>query len=268
VGGAFGGKSVLECPEYTEPGWLHAPAAPGSWRELAIQVRGGLDAEVAARVWSPAEPTYRMLVAHDGPEYDRIAALGHYTAALVGAGRVLPHHLVLLAPGERNEWYSANPAYARALVGTVLPRLRAELGTAGPVVGMGSSLGALAMLHAQRRYPLAFAGLFLQSGSFFQPRHDRQESGFSRYHRIIRFVRKVLRAGTGVASVPAALTCGLVEENRFNNRDMAQALRRQGYPVELAEVPDAHNYTAWRDAFDPNLTDLLRWVWAPAEVPA
>jgi len=265
VGGAFGDKSVLECPEYAEPGWLRETAADGSWRELAIPVRG-LDAEVAARVWSPNEPTYRMLVAHDGPEYDRIAALGHYTAALVGAGRVPPYHLVLLAPGERNEWYSANPAYARALVGTVLPRLRAELGTAGPVVGMGASLGGLAMLHAQRRYPLAFAGLFLQSGSFFQPRHDRQESAFSRYNRIIRFVRKVLR-DRDAAPVPAVLTCGLVEENRFNNRDMAAALARQGYPVELAEVPDAHNYTAWRDAFDPHLTGLLRRIWAPAGVP-
>jgi enterochelin esterase family protein len=25
----------------------------------------------------------------------------------------------------------------------------------------------------------------------------------------------------------------------------------------LHEVPDLHNYTAWRDAFDPHLTALL-----------
>jgi enterochelin esterase family protein len=41
-------------------------------------------------------------------------------------------------------------------------------------------------------------------------------------------------------------------------RLMAQALRAQGYPVTLHEVADMHNYTAWRDAFDPHLTRLLR----------
>ena len=35
-----------------------------------------------------------------------------------------------------------------------------------------------------------------------------------------------------------------------------------GWETELHEVPDAHNYTGWRDAFDPYLVDLLRRVWA------
>jgi len=256
VAGAFGEKSVLECPEYATPDWLHAPAAAGSWRELSIPA-GAIRAEVQTRIWSPEVPPDRMLVVHDGPEYDRLAGLGQYSAALLAAGRVPPYHLVLLAPGHRDEWYSANPAYARALVDDVLPRVRRELGTTGPVVGMGASLGALAMLHAQRRYPGAFAGLFLQSGSFFQPRHDSQESGFPRYKRIVRFVGRVLRATGGAPAVPTVLTCGLVEENRHNNRDLAFTLRRQGYPVELSEIPDAHNYTAWRDALDPPLTKLL-----------
>ena len=41
---------------------------------------------------------------------------------------------------------------------------------------------------------------------------------------------------------------------------MEQALRARGYPVALHEVPDMHNYTAWRDAFDPHLTRLLGQV--------
>jgi enterochelin esterase-like enzyme len=44
------------------------------------------------------------------------------------------------------------------------------------VVGAGVSLGALAMLHAHYRFPELFAGLFLQSGSFFVPRFDAQEA--------------------------------------------------------------------------------------------
>jgi enterochelin esterase-like enzyme len=260
VGGAFGDKSVLECPDYTEPAWLHRPAAAGSWRELAIPAPlvGG---EVWTRIWSPETPTHRVLLAHDGPEYDKIASLAHYSAAGQAAGDLPPHHLVLLAPGERDEWYSANPAYALTLVAGVLRRLRAELDTPKPsLVAVGASLGALAFLHAHRRHPHAFAGLFLQSGSFFQAQYDSQESGFVRYSRIVRFVNRVARAAGG-SPTPTVLTCGLVEENLYNNREMARTLRRQRYPAELFEVPDAHNYTAWRDAFDPYLTGLLRRVW-------
>ncbi|HYN97602.1 MAG TPA: alpha/beta hydrolase-fold protein [Pilimelia sp.] len=260
VGGAYGDKSVLHCPDYAEPAWLGQAGADGAWREIAISAPG-IRAEVWARLWSPAGADDRVVIAHDGPEYDKLAALGHFSAAMVAAGRLPAHHLVLLAPGDRNEWYSASPAYAWALAADVLPRLATELGTTRPVVGLGASLGALAMLHAQRRYPAAFAGLFLQSGSFFQPRYDRHESGFRRYLRMVRFTGQVLRAADGPPT-PTMLTCGRVEENLANNRDMARALWRQGYPATLFEVPDAHNYTGWRDAFDPYLTDLLRRVWA------
>jgi enterochelin esterase family protein len=57
--------------------------------------------------------------------------------------------------------------------------------------------------------------------------------------------------------VPAVLTCGLIEENIENNRLRVKTLRGSGYPATLHEVPDMHNYTAWRDAFDPSLTELL-----------
>jgi hypothetical protein len=39
-----------------------------------------------------------------------------------------------------------------------------------------------------------------------------------------------------------------------------QSLRKLQYPVELHELPDMHNYTAWRDGFDPQLTRLLHRV--------
>jgi enterochelin esterase-like enzyme len=270
VGGAFGDKSVVECDGYAEPAWLRLPAADGGWRELSIRAPA-IKSELWARIWSPAVPTDRVLVAHDGPEYDKFASLGHYSAAMTAAGTVAPHHLVLLEPGDRSEWYAASPAYAWALVSDILPRLFTELGTARSVVGMGASLGGLAMLHAQRRYPDAFEGLFLQSASFFRPEYDRHESWFKRYLRIVRFTgRAVGRAdvsgtGAGPRPVPVVLTCGTVEENLPNNQAMTRALWRQGYPAALYQVPDAHNYTAWRDAFDPYLTDLLQRVWEGSE---
>ncbi len=57
------------------------------------------------------------------------------------------------------------------------------------------------------------------------------------------------------------MTCGIAEENLANNRDMADTLRKQGYPVRLIEVPDAHNLVAWRDAWHPQLAELASEVW-------
>ncbi len=122
---------------------------------------------------------------------------------------------------------------------------------------MGASLGGLAMLHAHRLAP--FDALFLQSGSFFVPRHDAHEARFPRYRRIVRVVRELHReAGE---PVPVTLTCGAAEENLGNNRELVRALAAQGFDAELHEVGDTHNYTAWRDAFEPYLTDLLARAW-------
>jgi enterochelin esterase family protein len=125
---------------------------------------------------------------------------------------------------------------------------------------MGASLGALAMLHGHRRHPESFDGLLLQSGSFFRQRWDSVECDFVRYRRITRFVGTVLRGTGRTRPIPVAVTCGTAEENRANNLAVAGALARQGYPVTLGEVADAHNWVCWRDAFDPYLPDLIRAV--------
>ena len=176
------------------------------------------------------------------------------------AGRWLPRlRAALLGPGARDRWYSANARYARTLVTAVLPALTGRLATTVRI-GMGASLGALAMLHAHCSYPDAFDGLFLQSGSFFCPRFDARERRYPYYQRVVRFVAGAQAGGRPDRRVPVVLTCGAIEENVANNRLMTQALRARGYPAELREVPDMHNYTAWRDAFHPHLTRLLGQV--------
>jgi enterochelin esterase-like enzyme len=232
-------------------------------RELAI-ASSALGAEVAVTLWSPpgARDAERLplLVAHDGPELDRRAGLTRDAAAQIAAGRLPRHRVALLAPGERDQWYSASALYARALTTRVLPVIADAVAVREPV-GMGASLGALAMLHAHRRFPDAFAGLFLQSGSFFLPRFDRHESGFVRYRRIVRFVRATLRERPR-RTVPVTLTCGAPEENVHNNRLMASALAAQGYRARFVEGSGVHDYSAWRDMLHPHLTALLQDVWA------
>jgi enterochelin esterase-like enzyme len=254
--GAFGEKSELRLAGYEPPAWLGEEGVPGRYDAVA----GG------ARIWAPEDAAtgeeLPLLVAHDGPEYDELASLTRFLAVSIARGTVPRHRVALLAPGARDDRYSASARYSDALVRRLLP----AVGTAVAVdrtrvAGMGASLGGLAMLHAQRRHPGVFSGLFLQSGSFFTPRYDAHEARFSRYRRVVRFVREVLTTRTHTDPVPVVLTCGSAEENVHNNRLMASALAAQGYPAALHEVADMHNYTAWRDAFDPHLPRLLELAW-------
>lgn len=222
-----------------------------------------LGRSLRVRVWSPVVGggALPLLLAHDGPEYATRAELLEWSGAIIEAEAVTPFRVALLPPGERNEWYSASAAYGRTLVKVILPALRGLVDVEGRPVGMGASLRALAMLQAQRAWPGTFAGLFLQSGSFFVPRHDRQESGFPRYGRIVRYVRGVRRAQAHEDAIAVTMTCGREEENLANNRLIAGALRAQGYDATLDEVAGGHDYPSWRAAFDPHLPELLAKVW-------
>lgn len=262
VAGAFGDKSVLELPEYEAPHWLGRPGADGSRRLVTIASRA-LGEDLVVDVWSPAGiedgQALPLVAVHDGPEYDALAGLTTYLSSMITAGELPPVRAALLPPGPRNDRYSGDGPYSRALCLAVLPRVRDEVATT-TVTGVGASLGALAMLHVQRQHPGCVDALFLQSGSFFHPRHDSHERRFSRYDRVVRTVDAILRSTGHPSPVPTVLTCGTVEENLANNRIMARALSAQGYDVMLREARDAHNYTAWRDAFHPWLTGLLREV--------
>ncbi len=258
--GAFGEKSVALAPGYRPPGWLNERGTTGVIHKVGVRVLGQ---EVAVAIWSPDEGRLPLLVAHDGSEYDALAGLTHYAGAMIERGTLGPFRVALLAPGDRDEWYSASAVYGRALCRRILPAVRDEVDVAGPPVGMGASLGALALLQVQRAWPAEFSGLFLQSGSFFMPSFDRHESRFPRYRRITRFVAGVLRAPAASNPVRVTLTCGVEEENIHNNRAMTSSLAAQAYPARLHEVPDLHNYTSWRDAFDPHLTRLLVRLWTP-----
>jgi enterochelin esterase family protein len=262
VAGAFGTKSVREFAGYEPPAWLTGPAGAGDIQDLDLPAPQ-LDATISVRVWSPPgtqdDEPLPLLIVHDGPEFDSLASLTRYLAAGV-TGTWLPRmRAALLSPGARDRWYSANLSYAKALRHVVIPALTGRLATKARI-GMGASLGALAMLHAHCRFPDAFDALFLQSGSFFSPLLDGQERRFPYYRRIVSFVSAVHGAGKhGLPGrpIPVELTCGVIEENAENNRLMTKTLRAHGYPACLHTVPDMHNYTAWRDCFEPYLTKLL-----------
>jgi enterochelin esterase family protein len=213
---------------------------------MALESRA-LRAPVTARIESAAERgPLPLLLVHDGAAYRRRARLLRLLA------RLRPLRTALLEPVEREEHYAASATYSRALADELLPSLDAG----GPRVGLGASLGALALLHAHRTRPESFDALFLQSGSFFRRATDAQERGFPRFGRIDRFVGRLV-AEEPLRRIPVTVTCGLDEENLENNRRVAAALERQGYDIRYVEHPGGHAWPAWRDALDLHLEELL-----------
>lgn len=267
VGGPFGDKSEVRMPGYQDPWWLEESAPEGRLDHLSVRCRP-LRTHLPVSIWGPAgsdpDEPLPLLFVHDGPEYGEHSALTHYFEVMTGDGQLPPFRAALIGPADRNNSYSASAAYARSFSHEIVPAIVKHAPTPhgrSMRAGMGASLGALAMLHIHRRNPATFGGLFLQSGSYFRQRFDPQESGFPRFRRISRFVGEVLTAENWAHPIRAVLTCGSIEENLANNRAVLDALRRQDYEADLHINPDGHNWTGWRDTFDPHLSDLIGAMW-------
>lgn len=261
---AFGDRSVVELPGYAEPSWLSSHAPEGRYDPMALS--GETTDDVPVTVWSPegladTDPA-PLLVVHDGPEYDELARVTRFSAAHVAAGTLPPHRVALAHPVLRDAWYSGSPQYLRTMAEAGLDRIAGRYAVTGPVAVMGASLGGLTALLLGLAAAPRVGAVFSQSGSFFQVRHDDSESGYRFFGRISRTVQSILDARHADHPLVVGMTCGALEENAANNRDMAAALARAGHDVRYVEVPDLHNYTAWRDALDPTLTDVLRTAWA------
>jgi enterochelin esterase-like enzyme len=269
AGGPFGDKSVIEFPGYAPPSWIDAPPVPPEdVHQTEIRSRT-LRAKLRTLIWTTAghapDEQLPLLIAHDGPEYNELSDLLKLLQLRTSDGTLPPMRVALVAPHDRDQTYSASAAYARALSYEILPALDKLAPTPhgrSMRAGMGASLGGLTMLHVHRNNPATFGALYLQSGSYFRQRYDKQESGFVRFGRISRFMGRVLTAEDWAHPIPVTMTCGTVEENLKNNRATAAALERQGYDVKLVENRDGHNWIGWRDTFDPHLTQLLGKVWS------
>ncbi len=265
VAGVFGDHSVLIWPDYRVPEWAGTAAA--AWDRLEVEVAGRLPITGALHSpagTSPDEPL-PLVVAHDGPEYARLAGLLDYLGWVAGRTPPLRARVLLLQPHERNTQYAASRSYAGLFTRRLLPAVRRHVAVRGPLVGVGASLGALALTHVQASHPGTFGGLFLQSGSFFLPEYDAHESGFERYRQVVAFVRSLREDPVSLTGTRVALTAGTGEDNLDNNRALARLLRERGVPVTMTEGRDGHNYTAWRDLLHPALEDLLLASWSSTD---
>jgi enterochelin esterase family protein len=261
VEGVFGRKSVIEFGGYQPPQWLGQSTDPVEPAEFAVE-SDRLAMSVPVRLWSApgalADQSLPLLVVHDGYEFETYSSITRWAAAVIAQGWVRPFRLALLHPVERIAWYSANPAYAEALVGEVLPAITETVPVDGRPALTGASLGALAALHAHLTHQGVFAALFMQSGSFFTEAPPGREESLQ---AIPPFVSGLFGAASLADPVPAVVTAGVIERNFENARRVAATLAAHGYAARFVRVPDGHNYTAWRDALDPHLTELLARLW-------
>ena len=258
---AFGERSVVSLPGYDPPAWVQRDPEPGSWRDLTHTDADLGDLPIV--LWAPAglddAAPAPLLVVHDGPEYERLAGLTTYAGAQIEDGCIPSFRVALMQPVARDDWYAANPAYVAAELAAV--DLVAEtVATAGPLVVMGASLGGITAILVGLAEPGRVGGVFAQSGSFFTSDLDEQESSYPYFEQVSGAVLDLPAAVTSGPLV-VGMTCGRMEENWQNNEAMAARLSGVGHLVELTCLDDLHNYTAWRDAFDPALTQVLRAVW-------
>lgn len=263
VAGVFGDHSWLPMPGYAEPSWLDAPRVNGTDQAWEFDTADGL---VTGALWAPADAwrgsELPLLICHDGSQMAQYGRLIDFIATAIAARTLPPLRVLLLDPGpHRHDRYAANPRYAKALATEIIPTVAERVAIAGKPVLMGQSLGGLAALYAARRHPGTFAGLFLQSGSFFTPKFDPQEAGYSHWSEVTGFTSTLYRTDPPEPGLPIGIVCGSQEENLANNRPLAAELAARGQCVDWGEVPDGHTWTTWRDLLDPHLTRLLRKAW-------
>ena len=184
-----------------------------------------------AVVWQPesvaSNDPLPMLYAHDGPEMASYGGLLD-VGAPVGAGGCRgcgwrccrPARATSSTPPTRR----TPPPSPTTSSPPCAPRARPTTGRCSPA----RASAAVAALHAAWTSPATFAGLLLQSGSFFTPELDPQESDFDHCDEVTGFVGEPARGRTAPDAPMVAMTCGTAEENLANNRLMHDHLRRLG----------------------------------------
>ncbi len=259
VAGVFGDHSVLELPGYAPPEWCAFTSPP--WESAQFEVPGcpeglAISGELTALPGTDPKAPLPLLVVHDGPEYAQLARLGDYLGWLAAGTTLPPCRVLLLRPEDRNLSYAANLTYASALTQEAIPLAR-QLVPVTHVLGLGASLGALSLAHAAATHPGTFAGLHLQSGSFFLPTYDAHEVRFRYFPQVVAAVAALHVDPAGLRDVDLSLTVGQGEENLENNRAFVARMVELGVTARIFEARSGHSYTAWRDLLHPGLGTLL-----------
>lgn len=219
---------------------------------------------IPVRLWSPdgypAQSRRPLIVVHDGSDYENRCHFTSYIADLIDQNVIEPCNVALLDPDDersihRLERYGASDEYRDLLQNVVLPTILERAPTDGPIIGVGASMGALALLHSAD----VFDSLFLQSASIHHSDYgdeDDYRKTYLEYPRVKQFVEAAREQLTSDHKLHINMTCG-EEPNYRGNQALFYALRAQGHVLDGGPVAGGHDYESWGNAFEPHLRDLL-----------
>lgn len=249
--------SVLELPAapaepWTDPrpgvpaGSITPAVLPGTDRRLAVYRPAGVPAEGLP-----------VLVMFDGYAAREVLRVPTVLDNLIAAGRIPPLVAVFVSSfcATREEELTPGPALASFARDHLMPWIRRTLAAGtDPRANLvaGVSRGGLAAAYLGLCVPGLFGGVIAQSGSFWWP---SPAEGAPQW-----LVREV--AARPLADVRFYLDCGVREDMPGPGgapaqidvcRNMRDALRARGYPVEYAEYSGGHDYINWRRTFADGL---------------
>lgn len=191
----------------------------------------------------PVDEPVPLIVVWDGTDYLRRAYLANIVDNLIGAGRIEPVALALLANGReaRMVEYSENDTTLYFAREFVLPLARKELNLIdyqtetgiGRYGVLGASMGGLMALWAGVRMPELFGKVISQSGAFGIAPDERE-----------MVIDKLVKLGAG-KGIQIWQDVGTLEWLLEGNRKMNHLLRDHGYDVTYHEFSGGHNYTMW-----------------------
>ena len=204
-----------------------------------------------------------LLVIHDGMDFVTYADLAVSLDNLIAAGDIPPVVAALVQTGDRPGEYTGGRKHARYLVRELLPLLEARYALSDrreARVLLGASLGAVASLATAFRYPGAFGGLVLKSGTFILDERKLARRPNPVYHRVARLVRAMRRA-PDLPATRAFVSTGELEGLAEENLALASFLRERRVDVLFRSAWDGHHWHNWRD----QLRDGLMWALATGD---
>ncbi len=258
----YGTNSVVHGAGHAVPDWVEPDpeARPGAVEEHRLVSHVLRDAR-RLQVYLPARfrrsRRYPLLIAHDGEDYLRFAALRTVLDNLIHRLEIPPLIAALTQPQDRLQEYADDQRHARFLVEELVPLLEQRyplLATPSARGIMGASFGAVAALAAAWRHPGFFGNLLLQSGSFAFTDiggHDRGPA----FDPVVKFVN-AFRANPGRPAERVFMSCGAYESLIYYNRSLQPVLQATGMAVRYSEARDGHNWENWRD----RLREGLSWL--------
>jgi enterochelin esterase-like enzyme len=259
----FGANSVCQAFGYERPDWTlpDREARRGVLDELHVSSAVFGDTR-RVLVYVPARfrrsRRYALLIAHDGEDYLRFAALQTVLDNLIDRLEIAPLIVAMSQSPDRLAEYANDDRHPRHVLEELLPVLRQRYPLADTPTTrglMGASFGGVASLYTAWRYPGTFDRLLLQSGSFAFSDLGHHKRG-PVFDPVVKFMNE-FRTQPGVPAARMYLSCGIYESLIYENRSIVPLLTAQGIDVRFEEVRDAHNWENWRDRLQAGLSFLF-----------